>query len=62
MKVAAVIPAYDAARTVAEVVHGTKSAWGDLGVVYVVDPRLKGVVRRVAGSDPDYTNVSIVGN
>ena len=30
------------------------------GVVYVVDPRLKGVVRRVAGSDPDYTNVSIV--
>ena len=31
------------------------------GVVYVVDPRLKGVVRRVAGFDPDYTNVSIVG-
>ena len=30
------------------------------GVVYVVDPRLKGVVRRVAGFDPDYTNVSIV--
>lgn len=30
------------------------------GVVFVVDPRLKGVVRRVAGSDPDYTNVSIV--
>ncbi len=29
------------------------------GVVYVVDPRLKGVVRRVAGFDPDYTNVSI---
>ena len=31
------------------------------GVVYVVDPRLQGVVRRVAGFDPDYTNVSIVG-
>ena len=31
------------------------------GVVFVVDPRLKGVVRRVAGHDPDYTNVSIVG-
>jgi oligopeptide transport system substrate-binding protein len=30
------------------------------GVVFVVDPRLKGVVRRVAGFDPDYTNVSIV--
>ena len=37
MRVAAVIPAYDAARTVAEVVHETKRAWGDLGVVYVVD-------------------------
>jgi oligopeptide transport system substrate-binding protein len=31
------------------------------GVVYIVDPRLKGVVRRVAGFDPDYTGVSIVG-
>jgi len=30
------------------------------GVVYVVDPRLKGVVRRVAGFDPDYTSVSIL--
>jgi hypothetical protein len=30
-------------------------------VVYIVDPRLKGVVRRVAGFDPDYTGVSIVG-
>jgi oligopeptide transport system substrate-binding protein len=30
------------------------------GVVYVVDPRLQGLVRRVAGFDPDYTNVSIV--
>lgn len=30
------------------------------GVVYVVDPRLQGVVRRVAGFDPDYTNVRIV--
>lgn len=31
------------------------------GTVYIVDPRLKGVVRRVAGFDPDYTGVSIVG-
>lgn len=30
------------------------------GVVYVVDPRLQGVVRRVAGFDPDYTSVSIL--
>jgi len=37
VRVAAVIPAYDAARTVAEVVSDTKKAWGDLGVVYVVD-------------------------
>jgi oligopeptide transport system substrate-binding protein len=30
------------------------------GVVYVRDPRLQGVVRRAVGTDPDYTNASIV--
>jgi oligopeptide transport system substrate-binding protein len=30
------------------------------GVVYVVDPRLEGLVRRVVGPDPDFTNVRIV--
>ena len=30
------------------------------GVVYVSDPRLQGVVRRAVGTDPDYTNASIV--
>ncbi len=30
------------------------------GLVYVVDPRLKGMVRRVVGPDPDLTNVRIV--
>ena len=30
--------------------------------LYVVDPRIKGVVRRVIGADTDYTNVSIVGD
>ena len=29
------------------------------GVVYVRDPRLKGVVRRAVGADPDYTNAYI---
>lgn len=29
------------------------------GVVYVQDPRLKGVVRRAVGTDPDYTNAYI---
>jgi hypothetical protein len=33
-----------------------------MGSVFVVDPRLKGLVRRVAGFDPDYTHVSIVEN
>jgi oligopeptide transport system substrate-binding protein len=32
------------------------------GVVYVRDPRLQGVVRRAVGTDPDYTNASIVGS
>ena len=31
------------------------------GVVFVVDPRLKGVVRRAVGFDPDYTSARIVG-
>lgn len=30
------------------------------GMVYVVDPRLKGMVRRAVGPDPDFTNVRIV--
>ena len=30
------------------------------GVVYVQDPRLRGVVRRVVGTNPDYTNAYIV--
>ncbi|MEQ8858731.1 MAG: peptide ABC transporter substrate-binding protein [Pseudomonadales bacterium] len=30
------------------------------GLVYVVDPQLKGMVRRVVGPDPDLTNVRIV--
>jgi oligopeptide transport system substrate-binding protein len=32
----------------------------EAGSVYVVDPRLRGLVRRVAGFDPDYTRVRIV--
>ena len=32
------------------------------GLVYVRDPRLKGIVRRVVGADPDYTNAYIEGN
>ena len=27
------------------------------GIVYVVDPRMKGLSRRVASFDPDYTHV-----
>ena len=30
------------------------------GVVYVQDPRLRGVVRRAVGTDPDYTNAYII--
>ena len=30
------------------------------GLVYVTDPRLKGIVRRQAGADPDFTNAYIV--
>ena len=30
------------------------------GIVYVMDPRLKGVVHRAVGPDPDYTNAYIV--
>ena len=30
------------------------------GIVYVRDPRLRGVVRRAIGADPDYTNAFIV--
>ena len=30
------------------------------GFVYVLDPRLEGVVRRAVGADPDYTNAHIV--
>lgn len=30
------------------------------GVVYVIDPRIQGMVRRVAGIDPDYTRARIV--
>jgi oligopeptide transport system substrate-binding protein len=30
------------------------------GRVYVQDPRLKGVVYRVVGADPDYTNAYLV--
>ena len=30
------------------------------GLVYVSDPRLKGMVRRQAGADPDFTNAYIV--
>ena len=37
MRVAALIPAYDAARTVGEVVRGAGSAFEGLGAVYVVD-------------------------
>lgn len=32
------------------------------GRVYVLDPRLKGVVHRAVGTDPDYTNAYIVEN
>ena len=37
MRVAAVIPAYDAERTIAEVVTSARAAWADLGDVIVVD-------------------------
>ena len=30
------------------------------GIVYVQDPRLRGVVRRAVGTDPDYTNAFII--
>ena len=30
------------------------------GIVYVQDPRLKGVIRRAVGTDPDYTNAYII--
>ena len=30
------------------------------GIVYVRDPRLRGVVRRAVGADPDYTNAFII--
>ena len=32
------------------------------GLVYVRDPRLNGIVRRVVGADPDYTNAYIEGS
>jgi oligopeptide transport system substrate-binding protein len=32
------------------------------GTLYVQDPRLQGVVRRVVGADPDFTNAYVVGN
>ena len=32
------------------------------GVVYVRNPRLRGMVRRVVGADPDYTNAYIEGS
>ncbi len=32
------------------------------GVVYVSDPRLKGIERRVVGADPDFTNAYIEGS
>jgi len=32
------------------------------GIVYVRDPRLKGMVRRVVGADPDYTNAYVEGS
>jgi oligopeptide transport system substrate-binding protein len=30
------------------------------GVIYLMHPKLKGVVRRVVGSDPDYTHARVV--
>ena len=30
------------------------------GVIYLLDPRLKGVVRRVVGADPDFTYAHLV--
>ena len=32
------------------------------GFVYVVDPRLQGLVRRIAGTDPDFTHAWIAGD
>jgi oligopeptide transport system substrate-binding protein len=32
------------------------------GIVFVQDPRLKGVVNRSVGTDPDYTNAYLVEN
>jgi oligopeptide transport system substrate-binding protein len=32
------------------------------GLVYVRNPRLNGIVRRVVGADPDYTNAYIEGS
>jgi glycosyltransferase involved in cell wall biosynthesis len=37
VRVAAIIPAFDAERTVADVVSQVRAAWGDLGDVLVVD-------------------------
>ena len=31
----------------------------ELGSVYVANPRVKGLVRRAVGTDPDYTNAWI---
>ena len=30
------------------------------GIIYVVNPRLKGMVRQVVGADPDYTHAYVV--
>ncbi|MFO0549994.1 MAG: glycosyltransferase family 2 protein [Polyangiaceae bacterium] len=53
MKVAAIIPAYDAARTVGAVITETLAAFADLGTVYVVDDGSRdgtGDVARAAGA------------
>jgi glycosyltransferase involved in cell wall biosynthesis len=47
-KIAAVIPAYDAARTIATVVHDVRAAWGDLGDVIVVDDGSHDETRAIA--------------
>ncbi len=54
MKVAAIIPAFDAARTVTEVVRGTREAFEDTGApsgaVYVVDDGSSDATRELAGT------------
>jgi glycosyltransferase involved in cell wall biosynthesis len=47
-RVAAVIPAYEAARTIAGVVEGVRAAWGDRGDVIVVNDGSRDETKEIA--------------